>query len=102
MKFILRTKCVNQKLLKLIQVNVPFFFRLNLKNEGARAQKSLFWLIDRSINEKNVFISGPSSCLRFRQNKIIWNSNLNYFKQLLFHTFCPQIIFYPYYMNSFR
>ena len=56
----LRTKCVEQKLLEIIEVNVPIFFSFwrNLKNEGVRTQKSLFWL----WLMKNPFL-GPNSLI---------------------------------------
>ena len=57
-----RTKCVKQKLLKIIKVNIPIFFLFWRKNEGARVQKNLYFSFFINWLMKNPFL-GPSSIM---------------------------------------
>ena len=78
----------------MIQVTVPnVVFQRNLKNEGARAKKLLFFTLFHNYGQ-NLRFFGPSTFIFEISLKLKnWNSNLDHLQQLLLKSFCSQMTF---------
>ena len=102
-----RAKFAKEKLVEIIQVNVPIFCCWhNLKNKEARAFKRVFepfWQRRAKKAENLSFWRMVSLFLRFRQKGKKLNIDLDDFQQLFFCKLCSTINFiFRHYIMLFR
>ena len=84
----------NKSCWKCFKLIVIFFFILSKsENEGGCA----FFYIIRKIGQNKGFLpcwAIPALFFKFHKNKTNWDSNMNHFRQPLYHTFPPYMNFH--------